>query len=137
MRIREVRHSDLDRIKELYKRSGFKYDLPDFDDGTFIANIAYVDESDRIVTLIVARGKMAELYMIADPDWETPGWRFAALQKLHEAMRQKLVSLGIRFVTSWLPPPMALPFGRRLMRSFGWRKQLWQSFSRETEARRD
>lgn len=135
MRIRDVRYDDIPRIKDLFERHKFAYEFPDFGDGSFVALQAIVDDNDKVVMVAAAR-VMAELYLLADDTFETPGWRFAALQKLHESMRRALVALGIPSVASWLPPEVEKTFGRRLMRSFGWNKMFWNSYSRSTSPRR-
>lgn len=130
MKVRQVESLDWPRLRQLFEAQGFDYELPSRDE--FVAGHAIDDNG--IPMAILARPTV-ELYMLADPNWKTPQWRFEALRKLHESLRLELRAKGFRDVHVWLPPQKEKSFGRRLMRSFGWNQPLWKCFSRSTEAR--
>jgi hypothetical protein len=55
--------------------------------------------------------------------------RMSGLQQLHEALRGKLKPLGYRSADAWLPPQIEHSFGKRLIKSFGWLRNTWISYS--------
>lgn len=131
MKVRDCEPSDLPRLQELFNQHGFEYDLPDL---SRMLSAKVVESDGAIVQAILARTTV-EVYMLGDQQWSTPALRFAALQKIHEAMRQELVIKGIEDVHCWLPPQVAKSFGRRLRHSFGWAKPLWEHMTRSTAPR--
>lgn len=130
MKIRDYSPEDKSQIEALFQKQGFEYELPDFNERQFVVN-KVVEDNGRVIMAICAR-QTVELYMISDKEWETPRWRFEALRKIHEAMREALDSLGFRDAHCWLPPQIAKTFGKRLMRTFQWKQPLWTDFTRET-----
>lgn len=130
MEIRQVRESDAPRLRELFDAQGFDYALPDFRSPEFMACLVVCDERDQPVLVVGAR-RTVELYLLSDPKWATPRWRLEALKLMHTAMQERLAQIGIQDAHIWIPPAICKSFGRRLMRCFGWRRQLWPSFSRE------
>lgn len=115
---------DEPEIRRLFEQQGFEYELPT--EGFFAG--CGIFEDGKLVQAVAAR-KTCELYLFADQAWGTPAWRLAALKRLHEDMGRELKRLGYTDAHIWLPPEIAKSFGRRLMRTFGWSKQLWESFS--------
>lgn len=128
MKVRDCELSDLPRLQELFNQHGFAYDLPDL---SRMLSAKVVEADGAIVQAILARTTV-EMYMLGDRQWATPALRFAALQKVHEAMRQELVTKGIEDVHAFLPPSIAKSFSSRLMRSFHWTKPLWTALTRPT-----
>jgi hypothetical protein len=90
-------------------------------------------------TLTIYRGQAilmrltAEMFLLQDKSWETPGMRLEAFSQIHEASRRVAAAAGVSDVHAWLPPEIDASFGRRLMTEFGWKKQLWPCFSREIQ----
>lgn len=130
---RDVRPEDYPHLVELFQKQSFEYELPDFGEPQFIARKVIVDESGTPVMAVCAR-RTVELYLLGDPGWKTPRWRYEALKLAHEAMRKELVRLGIQDVHAWLPPQVAKSFGRRLMNDFGWVRPLWTDFSAKVDS---
>jgi hypothetical protein len=115
----------------MFKDSGFEYEFPDPGSPEFLANLVLVD-ADNIPRQAILMRMTAEMFLLQDKGWETPGMRLEAFSHLHEASRQVAAAAGVSDVHAWLPPEIENTFGRRLMSEFGWKKQLWPSFSRET-----
>ena len=130
MQIRELRPDDEARLRELFAAQHFDYQFPELGSPEFLTTVVICDDESRIVSCVAAR-RTVELFLLTDPAWGTPRWRMEALRLAHQVMHAKLKAVGIRDVHAWLPPEIAKTFGRRLMRCFGWRRQLWPSFSRE------
>ena len=129
MNIRPCESNDHARLKTLFDMQGFDYQLPSLRE--FVA--AQGVEDGDLVMAILAR-PTTELYMLADPNWRTPQWRFDALKKLHESMRLELRGKGFSDAHVFLPPEKQKSFGRRLMRDFNWSEPLWKCYCRSTEA---
>jgi hypothetical protein len=121
--------SDRCRLSRLLRRQPFDYERPRL--RSLLGGLVYVDEQDQPVMAVTARPTV-EIFMLADPDWGTPAMRFEALKALHEAVRLELVRLGYEDGHLWLPPAIEKAFARRLMRSFGWMKNLWGCYFRKT-----
>ncbi len=131
MTCRDLQSADLPRLQELFAAQGFEYEFPDLQSAQFIVKRVLVDDNGVILGAIAAR-QTVELFLLADPTWQTPRWRLEALRLQHEDMRQQLAVRGIRDAHAWLPPQICRAFGRRLLKSFGWRKQMWDCYSRDT-----
>jgi hypothetical protein len=129
MQLRDFKPSDYEAVKKLYQKQGFEYDLPDM--AAFMEIQVVVDEQDKPFMFLAARPTV-EMFLILDKEWATPQWRFEAFKLIHEAMRAKLETVGISDVHCWLPPEIEKSFAKRLMRGFGWVKQLWPCYSRKT-----
>jgi hypothetical protein len=130
MEIREIRSDDEPRLREIFAAQHFDYEFPKLDSPEFLATVVICDDQSRPVMAVAAR-RTVELFLLADPKWGTPRWRLEALQITHNAMRSKLKQIGVQDAHIWVPPDICKSFGRRLMRMFGWKRQLWPSFSRE------
>lgn len=128
MRIRDARESDYETLKSIYQQNGFDYELPQLDDFNFV--VVIVDDDDRPRVAVPVR-KFAELFFLCDRSWETPAWRLEAIRKLHAVMESRLSIRGFKEATCWLDPKISRSFGRKLMNLFGWKKQLWDSFTKE------
>jgi hypothetical protein len=138
--VRKLRESDIPVLKELHERRGFGYSFPDLWDyklnrisQEFADVQVRVDEEDRPVIAVACR-KTVEAYLWMDEQWRTPRWRMAALVEIHEAVRVRLVELGVRDIHAWLPPEVCKAFGKRLRQVFGWLPSRWQCWSRRTES---
>jgi hypothetical protein len=129
MRTRNFEASDYEEVKELYRKQGFEYDLPDM--AAFMEVQVVADDADKPIMVLAARPTV-EMFLILDQEWGTPYWRLEAFKLVHESMRTKLEAAGIADAHCWIPPEIEKSFARRLMRWFAWRKQLWPCFSRKT-----
>lgn len=133
MRVRNVIPGDLPKLKALFLRQGFDYQFPDLSSDQFLVKQVVVDEDDNPVNAICAR-QTVELFMLADPEWRTPRWRMEALKLIHATMRTALAGIGVEDAHVWLPPQVCKSFGRRLVRDFGWVKNIWPVYCRGTRA---
>jgi hypothetical protein len=131
MQVRDYQPEDKPEVEALFRKRGIEYDLPDFNDRQFVVRQVVIDDG-RIVQALMAR-QTTELYYICDANWRTPLWRFHALGTLHKTMKLMLHMLGIKDVHIWIPPQLEKSFGRRLMRSFGWKRNLWTDYVREVK----
>lgn len=124
--IRRVEARDIPRLKELHAASGFDWPFPEFGPEFLTARVV-VDENDQPVMLAAAR-KLAEVVMVVDPKWETPGLRMAAFEGVYESVERDLAQAGIPEVVAWIPPQLwdQKAFIRRLKRRFGWAESSWR-----------
>jgi hypothetical protein len=131
MNTRWTEVSDLPRLKELHERSGLDYKFPNLDE--FFPVPSIVDDDNRPV-ITVASMPTVELFFFVDSEWETPGIRMEAFKSIHEFVRIDLHSRGVVEANAWVPPQMAKPFGRRLMK-MGWDhpRAGWTCYSRRTD----
>lgn len=129
MRCRDLQPEDLPRLKEMFSRQGFDYEFPDVESAQFLVKRVVVDDDGTVVSAVAAR-QTVEIYLLADPTYSTPRWRLEALELIHEDVRQQLESRGIYDAHFWAPPNVCRGFIRRMMKVFGWRKQIWQSYCR-------
>jgi hypothetical protein len=125
--IREFRASDEPILRKLHAEQGFDYEFPDLT--AFEAVLVAVDENDLPVQAVAAR-KTVEVYMLGDPKWRTPAWRFDVLKLLHEGMHRLLLQKGFTDAHCWIPPVVDKAFGRRLVKQLGWVRSRWQSYCR-------
>lgn len=125
--VREYRPSDEPILRALHEAQGHPYPFPDLNHAEFVGILVATDEDDIPVQALAAR-KTVELFMLGDPKWRTPAWRFNVFAPLHQAMWRAMLALGYTDAHAWLPPSVAKAFGSRLRRSFGWKPSQWQSF---------
>lgn len=124
--IRTLNFADGEKLKELHAKQGFAYSLPSLD----VMEVKRGYEVDgRIVAAILCRPTV-ELYMLSDPSWNSPRWRYEALQALHEDIRKELASAGYEDGFAWIPPQKEKSFIRRLCKSFGWVRAPWACVTR-------
>lgn len=121
--IRPLQEKDIAGLKQLHAASGFAWPFPEFGP-EMLSALVFVDQDDRPVMLVGAR-KMAEVFMIADPAWEKPAIRAAALDALYLETSAELKGYGIPEVVAWLPAQVAKKFARRLCRRFGFKENRW------------
>jgi hypothetical protein len=129
MTIRPMEPEDVPKLRQIYEEMGFAYAFPDLLAPQFV-NVMVLEE-DGVPVMAVASRKTVEVYLLMKPGWRTPGWRQEALLQLHWAAHQAVKALGFTDANCWVPPQVAKSFGRRLERVFGWKKSVWQVFSRE------
>lgn len=129
MTIRPYRASDDARLKEIYAEMGFSYQFPNLSEPQFV-NIQ-VAEDDGVVVGAIASRMTVETYLLMDKGWKTPGWRQEILMQLHLSAHKAVKALGYTDANAWVPPEVVKSFGRRLQRVFGWKRSVWEVFSKE------
>jgi hypothetical protein len=132
LRVRPWQVTDVPFLEQMFRASGFQYEFPDPGSPEFLANLVLVD-ADNIPRQAILMRLTAEMFLLQDKSWETPGMRLEAFSQIHEASRRVAEAAGVSDVHAWLPPEIDASFGRRLTNEFGWKKQLWPCFSREIQ----
>jgi hypothetical protein len=125
--IREYQPSDEPVLRALHEAQGHPYPFPDLSHEQFVGIMVATDENDVPVQAIAAR-KTVEVYMLGDPNWRTPAWRYRVFAQLHIAIHKTVKAQGFTDAHAWLPPRVCKAFGKRLKRDFGWVSSAWQSF---------
>lgn len=119
MKVRQYTEADFDRIKELHIQSGLDYVFPDVPNKEFFSG--RVVGVDGEVGMAAFLKLSAEAYLICDPKWRNPAWRFEALRQLSHQCNNDARDVGVTEVVAFLPPKMVSKFGRRLGK-LGWEK---------------
>lgn len=130
MIVREFEKEDADGLRRIFDATGFEYDFPDFSDAEFAVRKVLHDESGIAMGAFLRR--TTEAFLLCDPAWRSPRWRYEALTLMHEAVRSEARARGINDVQALVPPQIEERFGKRLMQ-LGWRRNQWTCFSRSTE----
>lgn len=113
----------------MHRAQGFEYEMPDLADPLYFLKLVG-EENGKIVNAAVAH-LTAEIFFLADHEVGTPAERFANFKTLHAAGCEAAYHKGgLSDLHAWLPPQVAKPFGRRLMK-LGWKRPLWTSFAKE------
>jgi hypothetical protein len=128
MHTRKYQKSDREELESIFRKQGLPYELPNLDSNNFIARRVLVDENGRPAQALAAR-LTTELYLLVDPDWDTPGWRLEGIRMLGRSMQTELREKGITDAHLWLPPQKK-SFERRLMKTFGFTRPEWANFVR-------
>lgn len=126
MRIREYRSADLPGLRQMHAKQGFRYDLPDIDDASFLLRAVVEDDVGEPVMAVLAR-LTSEVYLLADPEAGTPRDRWQWLLSLHQAATQEAWRRGFDDAHCWLPPQISRSFGKRLLR-LGWSQPAWTCY---------
>ena len=129
MTIRPLEEADIPKLRAIYGEMDFDYSFPDLLSPQFV-NVMVLEEDGEPVMAIASR-KTVETYLFMRKSWKTPGWRQEAFLQLHLAAHKAVKALGFTDCHAWVPPRVAKSFGRRLQRVFGWKKSVWDVFSRE------
>ena len=119
MQVRAYTESDFDQIKELHAQSGLDYVLPSLSSEEFFSRRVIRD--DAAVGMAAFLKLTAEAYLICNPKWRNPAWRFEALRQLSRQCNDDARGEGVTEVCAFLPPKMVQTFGRRLGK-LGWNK---------------
>jgi hypothetical protein len=130
MESRDLQLKDIPQVKELFARSGLDYTFPDLGADALQHNFPVAKvilDGDKVVTAVLCR-RTVEVYLFADPEWKSPGWRAAALDQIHGDVNDALAAQGIEDAHAWIPPQLCKSFVRRLKRRFGWWQSPWQNF---------
>ena len=119
MRVQQYTEADFDRVKELHEQSKLDYKLPSLSSKEFFSRRVIKD--DTTLGLAAFLKLTAEAYLICDPKWRNPAWRFEALRQLGMQCNNDAREAGVTEVVAFLPPKMVQRFGRRLG-TLGWQK---------------
>lgn len=129
MTVRFYRPDDLPQLERIHQAQGFEYEFPDLSDPLYFIKLVG-EENGRIVNAGIAH-LTAEIYFLADLSSGTPEHRFENFKQLHEAGCETAYRQGgLSDLHCWLPPQVAKPFGRRLLR-LGWQRPLWTDYVKE------
>jgi hypothetical protein len=129
MTVRFFRPDDLSKLEQLHQAQGFEYEFPDLNDPLYFIKLVG-EEDGKIVNAAVAH-LTAEIFFLADNKAGDPEQRFANFKTLHEAGCEVAYRTGgLSDLHCWIPPQIARPFGRRLLK-LGWKRPLWTSFAKE------
>jgi hypothetical protein len=134
--IRDLRESDVVILREIYSRTGYGFDFPDFS-GMFHKHGKRKGQlhKKKAALVIVEDGKVvgfagaqleAQIFGIFDRSWGTPGERMKIFASLHKPIAEKLAKVGVKEAYVAVDPKFPA-FGRRLM-SLGWKKALWTHY---------
>lgn len=129
MIVRDYEERDALFISAWHEESRFNYKLPDFD-SEYCAAKKVVTDLDIPIAAAMARITV-EIYGFCDQTYGTPGTRLVALKMLHAAVEKEMKAQNIRTACAWLPPELAKSFGRRLLKTFGWKRPLWPCFAKD------
>ena len=128
MNVREYSLSDLDALRNIHARQSFDYQFPDLENPLFVSKLIQEDTKGQITMGALAR-VTCEIYLLADPDRDTPRQRLTNLISLHSAAASDLLRKGLEDAYAWIPPKIARRFGRRLTQ-LGWvRDDAWTPYS--------
>lgn len=129
MNIRPMVAEDVSKLRQIYDEMGFDYQFPDLLSPEFVNVMVLEDEG--VPVMAIASRKTVETYLFMKKGWRTPGWRQECFLQLHLAAHKAVKALGFTDVHAWVPPQVAKSFGRRLQRVFGWKRSIWEVFSKE------
>jgi len=126
MTIRPFVESDGIALKALHDSHNFDYALPDPLGSDMLAALVLDDGSIHAAALLRLE---VNAFLLLDGDWGTPAERWGALKAIHEAMKGRAAGAGIEQANCWLPTEIEKAFAPRI-EELGWRKNLWNSYSR-------
>src|SRR5580658_5290481 len=115
MRVRDLRRSDIEYLRRFHADSGFLYDCPDFESPLLEAALVVVDDADTPVAAALAERIIQLSLLTADLK---PVVKMRVIRLLHERMAARLSAKGYHEANCFIPPQIAVKFGRRLERSF-------------------
>ena len=124
--IRPTVSDDLQRLRELHKKQGFNYELPD----DFV--IGESVEIDGELNRAALCRKTAELYYLLDTDKRLSRKdEIGMLVAMRKEISAPLKRVGITDLHCWVPPEIDARFGKLLLH-LGWRKPLWTCYHLES-----
>lgn len=131
MKIRPYEESDLEALHAIHARQGFGYAFPYLGNPLFLTKLVLgAEEGGKGIVGASLLRLTAEAYLLLDPEEGTPRERWQWLLGLHEATRRDAIARGLEDVHAWLPPEIAVKFGRRLTK-LGWvRDDAWTPYCR-------
>jgi hypothetical protein len=129
MIVRQMKQEDVPQLERIHAAQGFEYSFPKLDDPLYFIKLVGEDDG-RIVNAGIAH-LTAEIFFLADLSAGSARQRFDNFVTLErEGCRVAYHQGGLSDLHCWLPPEVARPFGRRLMR-LGWKRPLWTSFAKD------
>jgi hypothetical protein len=120
--VRPMNAGDESWLKARAEASGHPY--PDF--GPNLEAVLIAEGQDGIVMACAAE-RIVQLYLWAGD--HSPMQKLAALRALHAEMAEVLKAKGYSEANAFIPPCLAVQFGKRLERTFSWLKN-WDSWYR-------
>ncbi len=128
MRLRAYEDGDLETLRKIHASQGFGYPFPDLSDPIFLSKMVLADEKGIGAAAMLRL--TAEAYLLIDPAVGSPRGRWENILELHEGMEREAWGRGLQDVHAWLPPEIAMKFGRRL-KGLGWvRDDAWTPYCR-------
>lgn len=130
--IRNYEPSDLERVKEIHEASKIDYVLPNFSSPLFL--VTKVMLVDGVIRMLGGGYLQAEVYLVADPEWDEPARKLEAIQELDRVVMEELWLQGIDQACLWLPPNMDR-FGKRLIEDLNFQRDRdgWLTYSKPTK----
>ena len=126
MRVRELRQDDIPALKRMAEEKGYPY--PFLDDPSALELIRVVEDSSGRPLAAVAVERILQAYLLCGA-FDGPMNQIHAMRLLEEDVAPRLKLRGWRDVNAFIPPHLAVKFGRRLEKTFGWMKE-WPAWSR-------
>lgn len=117
MRVREYSDEDFETIRKLHEQSGFDYRMPPLSSQEFFSRRVVEDNSGFGMGAFMRL--TAEAYLVCNPEWRTPAWRFEALRQLCHVCNDDARNRDVKEVGAFLPPQAEVKFGKRLIK-MGW-----------------
>jgi hypothetical protein len=117
--VREYTENDFEWVRRMHEDSKLDYVLPQFNTDQFFSRRVVQDSNS--VGMAAFLKLTAEAYLICDPKWKGPAWRFESLRQLGMQCNNDAREAGVTEVVAFLPPKMVQRFGRRLG-TLGWQK---------------
>lgn len=127
--IRPYESRDAAAIQGMFEAHGFAYGLPDPQAHDMLASLVLENGAVRTAALLRLE---VNAFLLMDNNWSTPQHRWEALQSIHESMRRRAESAGIEQANAWIPQEIEKQFAPRLA-ELGWRKNVWNSYSRKVK----
>lgn len=122
MIIRDYISTDRPAIITSISNRAFQFPFPTPEDPDIVIRKVIEDEGLPVGVGLVQVTHQA--YMVIDPNWRSPKWRWEALQSLHVKLSESCDAQRIREVNAWTP---SRAFGRRLL-SLGWMRSEYPSY---------
>lgn len=121
---RPYRAEDAKAIHLLHKAQGFDYIAPDW--GSL--PVSCVLEVDERIEMACFLRPTAETFLLSAPGSRRE--KLGQLLILHKELVAPALKAGWSDLHCWVPPEIEQRFGKLLLH-LRWKKQLWQSYSRE------
>ena len=129
--IRAYQSSDLQALREIHGRQGFRYDFPDLENPNFVVRLISAGDDGRARMALLGH-RTIEAYMLVAPGGR-PQEKFDEFVELHNAACDAGAALGYEDAQAFLPPEIERRFGKRLAQ-LGWSQYVgpeWRAYSRE------
>lgn len=119
MRVRIAWPSDVEKIRQIHKRAGYRFELPD---PSQLRGLHVVEEDGEILGA-AGYEQTAQIFAVLDSELKEPFRRLHALGVLHPPVARAVLKGTVHEVYAFTDPEMR-GFGRRMDR-FGWNRKLW------------